>query len=173
MRIEIVAKNYNVNEKLKDVLEKKISKLDKYFEDDTKCKVYLKQEGKSSKMEISLDYKGNFIRAQAYGDNFYNTIDDVLPRIEGQLRKHRTKLEKKLKSGAFVEAPVYEDSKAKEIKIVKTKSFALTAMSVEDAQTQFELTGHSFFVFLDAETLKVKVLYLRDDGNIGLLDFDY
>lgn len=174
MQIEMVTKNYVVNEKLRDVIEKKVSKLDKYFDDDTKCKIYLKKEGLSSKMELSLDYKGNFIRAQAYGDNFYNTIDEVLPKIEGQLRKHRTKLEKKLKKNAFVEtAPLFDIPDVPDIRIAKVKSFRLDPMTIDEAITEFELMGHTFFVFLDSETGKVKVLYLRDDKNLGLLDLEY
>lgn len=173
MKIEMVCKNCIAGEKLREVIDKKISKLDKYFEDDTKCKIYMKKEGKSSKMEVSLEYKGNFIRAQAYGDNFYDTIDIVLPKIEGQLRKHRTKLEKQLKQNAFTQAPIYEAVEPEDVRISKVKSFTLHPMTVEEAITEFELMGHSFFVFLETETSKVKVLYLRDDGDLGMLDLDY
>ncbi len=173
MKIEMVCKNCIAGEKLRDVIEKKVAKLDKYFEDDTKCKVYMKKEGKSSKTEISLEYKGNFIRAQAYGDNLYDTIDIVLPKIEGQLRKHRTKLEKQLKKNAFVAAPVFEEIAPEDVRIAKVKSFRLNPMTTDEAITEFELMGHSFFVYLDSETSKVKVLYLRDDGNLGMLDLEY
>jgi len=173
MKIEMVCKNYNAGEKLKDLIERKIAKLDKYFEDDTKCKIYMKKEGKSSKMEVSLEYKGNFVRAQAYGENFYDTIDIVLPKIEGQLRKHRTKLEKKLRDNAFTQAPIFEAVEPEDVRIAKVKTFTLHPMTVEEAVTEFELMGHSFFVFLDSETTKVKVLYLRDDGNLGMLDLNY
>ncbi len=166
MKIEMVTKNYVVNEKLRDVIERKVSKLDKYFEDDTKCKIYLKKEGLSSKMELSLDYKGNFIRAQAYGDNFYETIDIVLPKIEGQLRKHRTKFEKKLKQNAFVEAaPLFDIPDVPDIRIAKVKTFRLDPMTLDEAITEFELMGHSFFVFLDSETSKVTVGDVRDESN--------
>ncbi len=173
MKIEMVCKNCIAGEKLRDVIEKKVAKLDKYFEDDTRCKVYMKKEGKSSKTEISLEYKGNFIRAQAYGDNFYDTIDVVLPKIEGQLRKHRTKLEKKLKQNAFTASPVFDEVAPEDVRIAKVKSFRLHPMTTEEAITEFELMGHTFFVYLDSETSKVKVLYLRDDGNLGMLDLDY
>ena len=82
MRIEITAKSFTVGDKLKDLVEKKISKLDKYFESDADCKVALKEEGKLSKMEVSIQYKGSLVRAEVSGENFYDDIDDVLPKIE-------------------------------------------------------------------------------------------
>ena len=85
MKIEIVAKNYNVTQELKDVLQKKIARLDKYFEEDAKCKIYLKKEKKEAKMEISLEYHGALIRAEGRGENFYDEIDVVLPKVERQI----------------------------------------------------------------------------------------
>lgn len=169
MKIEIVAKNYHVNEKLNETLTKKISKLDKFFEDDAKCRVYLKVENRINKMEISFDYRGANLRAEASADNFYDAIDVVVPKLERQIRKHRTKLESKLRKGAYVD--LTDDVKEDEaLKIVKTKQFELTPVSIEDAISEFELLGHSFYVFCDAEDRKIKVLYLRDDGNVGLID---
>lgn len=169
MKIEIVAKNYQVNEKLGDIIDKKVARLDKYFDDDTKCKIYLKKENISYKMEIELFYKSNLIRAQAYAGNFYDAIDLVLPKIERQIYKHRTKLEKQLRKNAFKDA-VYKEEDLKRIKLVKTKQFNLMPMTVDEAMDEFELLGHTFYVFLDKTSEKVKILYQRDDGNVGLID---
>ncbi|MCI5838272.1 MAG: ribosome-associated translation inhibitor RaiA [Christensenellaceae bacterium] len=170
MRIETVCKNYQMSEKLNDIIVKKVNKFDKYFDEDTRCKICLKKEGKQCKMEIQMDYKNDFLRAQAYAENFYDALDIVLPKIESQIYKHRTKLEKKLKSGAFQEKYIYADGSEPEPKLVKTKRFEMKPMGVQEAIEEFGLVGHSFYVFLDEATNTVKVLYLRDDGNVGLID---
>ncbi|MBR1891657.1 MAG: ribosome-associated translation inhibitor RaiA [Clostridia bacterium] len=171
MKIEIVTKNYHVNNELREVLDKKIAKLDKYFDDQAKCKVYLKKEKKDSKMELSLDYLGQAVRAEAKAENFYDAIDKILPKVERQIYKHRSKLEAKLKKTAFKGDLVYEEPvETEEFKLVKTKRFDVYPMTVDEAIVEFELSGYGFFVFLDADSNTVKVLYLRDDGNIGLID---
>ena len=172
MKIEIVAKNYHVTQELKDVLAKKIAKLDKYFEDGAKCKVYLKKEKKDAKMELSLEYQGASIRAEAKAENFYDAIDIALPKVERQIYKHRSKLEAKLKKGAYKGEKLYEEEQPAEedFRLVKTKQFDVKPMSVDEAIVEFELSGYGFYVFLDEETNTVKVLYLRDDGNIVLID---
>lgn len=170
MKIEIVSKNYQVKEQLNEVIEKKVARLDKYFDEDSVCKIYLKAEKRESKMEIAINYKGSFIRAEAKGENFYDTIDIVLPKIERQIYKYRSKLETKLRQGAYNKGRIYEEVEHDEFKLVKTKKFELTPMSLDEAIEEFELTGHSFFVFYDRNSEKTKVLYLRDDGNIGLID---
>lgn len=170
MKIEIVAKNYQVKDQLTDVIEKKVSRLDKYFEEDSVCKIYLKQEKRDCKMELSINYKGSLIRAEAKAEHFYDAIDIVLPKIERQIYKYRSKLESKLRSGAYQKDRIFEALDDSDFKLVKTKKFELTPMSLDEAIEEFELTGHSFFVFYDKDNEKTKVLYLRDDGNIGLID---
>lgn len=170
MKIEIVAKNYQVKDQLSEVISKKVARLDKYFDEDSVCKVYLKAEKRDSKMEVSFNYKGSFIRAEAKADNFYDAIDVVLPKIERQIYKYRSKLESKLRSGAYLKDRIFEDREDNDFKLVKTKKFELNPMSLDEAIEEFELTGHSFFVFYDKDNQKTKVLYLRDDGNIGLID---
>ncbi|MBQ4587434.1 MAG: ribosome-associated translation inhibitor RaiA [Clostridia bacterium] len=170
MRIEIVAKNYQVKDQLQEVIEKKVARLDKYFEEDATCRIYLKVEKRDSKMELSINYKGTFIRAEAKGDNFYDTIDVLLPKIERQIYKYRSKFEAKLRAGALKQEMIYEEKIENDFKLVKTKKFELTPMSLDEAIEEFELTGHSFFVYFDKDSEKTKVLYLRDDGNIGLID---
>ncbi|MBP5308142.1 MAG: ribosome-associated translation inhibitor RaiA [Clostridia bacterium] len=168
MRIEIVVKNYQMGEKLNNIIVKKVNKLDKYFDDEARCKIYLKNEGKDSKMEIQLDYKGSFIRAQAYAENFYDALDMVLPKLERQIYKQRTKLEKQ--RVAATETFEFEGADAAAPKLVKTKKFDMRPMSVDEAVEEFEMIGHSFYVFLEQESNRIKVLYLRDDGNLGLID---
>lgn len=169
MKIEIIAKNYQVNDKIGSVIEKKVSKLDKYFEDDSKCRVYLKKENRTCKLELEVNYKNNLLRAQAYADNFYDGIDLVIPKLERQIYKHRSKLEKQLRRNSL-DVSEFAEEELEPAKLVKTKQFKLVPMDVAEAMEEFELLGHDFYVFLDKESGKVKVLYLRDDGDMGLID---
>ena len=119
-----------------------------------------------------LDYAGKLVRATASGDNFYDDLDVVLPKLEGQIRKHRTRFDKHQKNVAFRDAAVFEtaDRDEKKVELVKEKKFKLTPMTVEEAMEEMELLGHTFYVFLDAKTNTVQVLYLRNDGDLGLIE---
>ena len=174
MRVDIYAKNYEVGEKLKNITEQKLAKLDKYFKDDeTAAKVSFKKQGNSLTTEVMLDYNGKFVRATATSDNFYENIDVILPKLEGQIRKHRTKFDKHNKNAAFSDAAMF-DLKNKEenskVQVVKKKSFVLSPMTVKEAEEEMELLGHSFYVFLEAKSNSVQVLYKRNDGDLGLIE---
>ena len=170
MRIEIIEKNCKASEKLTGVVEKKIGRLDKYFDDDSVCTVYLKQDGRFCKTEVTILYKGNMIRAEVAGDNFYDDIDEVLPKIENQIYRHKSKLESKLKKDAFFEKRLFlEEADVPVGKLVRTKTFRLTPMTTEEAVEQLDLLGHSFYIFQDADTNEVRVVYLRSNGDVGLI----
>ena len=110
------------------------------------------------------------VRAEVLGDNFYDCIDDVLPKNEKQIYKHKSKIESKLKKDAFAhEQLFFGDDFLPESKLVKTKTFDLTPMTTEEAAEQLDLLGHSFYIFQDADTGEVRVVYLRSNGDIGLL----
>ena len=173
MKIEIIGRNYEVSERLKKITDKKLAKLDKYFDgEDTKAKVSFKKEAQSLTTEVMLDYAGKLVRATASGDNFYDNLDVVLPKLEGQIRKYRTRFDKHQKNVAFREAAVYEtaDREQKKSELVKEKKFKLSPMTVEEVAEEMELLGHSFYVFLEAKTNTVQVLYLRKDGDLGLIE---
>ncbi|HIY96506.1 MAG TPA: ribosome-associated translation inhibitor RaiA [Candidatus Borkfalkia excrementigallinarum] len=170
MRIEISEKNCRASEKLIGVVNKKVSRLEKYFDEDAVCTVYLKQESKFVKTELTVQYKGNMVRAEVAADNFYDAIDEVLPKFEKQIYKHKTKLESKLKKDAFLEKQLFfGEAELPESKLVKTKTFSLTPMTTEEAVEQLDLLGHSFYIFQDAETGEVRVVYLRAGGDVGLI----
>ena len=173
MKIDIIGRNYEVSERLKEITNQKIGKLDKYFEGTTtKAKVCFKKEASSLTTEVMLDYAGKLVRATASSDNFYDNLDVVLPKLEGQIRKHRTKFDKHQKNMAFRESAVYEtaDREEKKSSIVKEKKFKLSPMTVDEAIDEMELLGHSFYVFLEAKTNTVQVIYLRNDGDLGLIE---
>ena len=172
MKIEIIGRNCEVSEKLKTITEKKLARLDKYFSDaDTKAKVSFKKEASSLTTEIMLDYVGKLVRATATSDNFYDNLDVVIPKLEGQIRKHRTKFDKHQKNSAYRDVAIYDtaDREEKKSEIVKDKKFKLVPMTTEEAIEEMELLGHSFYVFLDAKTNTIQILYLRKDGDLGLI----
>ena len=174
MRIDFITRNCELSEKLKTIAEKKLNKLDKYFgEEEPKAKMSFKKQASSLTLEVMLDYCGNFVRATATSDSFYDDIDVVLPKLEGQIRKYRTRFDKHNKNSAFNSLAEYKDEIKTEktnANLVKEKKFKLAPMTVKEAQEEMELLGHSFYVFLDAKTNTVQVLYLRNDGDLGLIE---
>ena len=174
MKIDFTARNYEISDHLKKVATAKLEKLDKYFDGKSAvAKVCFKKEASSLTTEIMLDYTGKFVRATATSDNFYDNLDAVLPKLEGQIRKHRTRFDKHAKNTAYKEEAVYDDGKyekAASYKVVKEKRFNIKPMTVEEAISELELLGHSFYVFLDAKTNTVQVLYKRNDGDLGLIE---
>ena len=173
MKIEILTRNYELGEKLKEVTEQKVNKLDKYFaESDAKVKVVHKKEANALTTEIMLDYVGKFVRATATSDNFYDNLDVVLPKIEGQIRKYRTRFDKHQKNSAYREQAVFEiaNYEQQDKSIVKDKKFKLVPMTVNEAMEEMELLGHSFYVFLEAKSNTIQVLYQRNDGDLGLIE---
>jgi putative sigma-54 modulation protein len=172
MKVEITCRNCTANDHLRNVIEQKLAKLDKYFgEKQAVAKVCLKKQASSLTTEVMLDYAGKFVRATASSDNFYDNIDIVLPKIEGQIRKYRTRFDQSSKISAYKESAVYFGGEDVEDKsIVKEKRFTLKPMTVDEAIEEMELLGHSFYVFLEAKTNSVQVLYLRNDGDLGLIE---
>lgn len=175
MKIEINSKNYNVSDKLKEIIEKKVGKLDKYFNDDAVAKVNCKMEGQSSKLELTIRSRGLFYRAEVLGDNMYENIDLVLPKVEKQIVKYGDKFFARLKKDSlnqdflfFEEKPVFSKPE-----VVKTKHFELEPISVKDAEMFLDTIDNNFYVFLNRETGRVNVLYRRNDGNLGLIDAIY
>ncbi len=172
MRIEFIGKNYNASEKLKDVITKKVDRLDKFFEDDTKVKVLLKEANDVFTLELTIILDGVVMRSEVSSDNMYNNIDVALPKLEKQIIKHRTKLMSKSKKFRIKEldmnyAPPAEEKKSS---LVRSKSYELTPMTIEDAIDELELVGHSFYVFENKATKNVNVLYKRNDGDYGLIE---
>ncbi len=174
MKIEITTRNYSASEHLKEVTEQKLAKLNKYFGgNDASAKVCMKKEGSTLVTEVMLDYSGKFVRATASSDNFYDNLDAVLPKLEGQIRKYRTRFDKSNSNTAFHDSAVFDEDGANEkksSKLVKEKKFKLTPMTVSEAMEEMELLGHSFYVFLEAKTNTVQVVYMRNDGDVGLIE---
>ena len=171
MRIEIIAKNYKLSEKLKDIIEKKLDKFSRYFEEDAKAKVIQDKDA----MEITINFGGGKImRAEVVSDNMYDNIDIILPKLERQVRKYRTKLGKKVKESAFDMEALYGDSEpTRELAVARIKETEVRKMSVKDAIAEMELLDHSFYVFINEANGLVNIVYKRAAGDVGLLDLIY
>ncbi len=175
MRISISGKNIEVSEYLKDLIDKKVGKLERYFPKDTEIQVTMAVERNRHIVEVTIPYESIIIRGEEVTGDMYASIDNVLDKLEKQILKHRTKLEKNLKAGAFkYDAPLYAESyegaEEEGPRIVRVKRFSIKPMNEEEAMLQMALLGHSFYVFENADTGDINVLYARRDGNYGLIE---
>ena len=174
MKFEITGRNCEVSERLKEVTQQKLNKLDKYFgESEPVSKVSFKKQARECTLEVMLTFAGKLVRASVSGENFYDNLDIILPKLEGQIRKHRTRFDKHNKNNAYKDVAVYNVVPEKEMSVVKQKKFKLTPMTVDEAKEELELLGHSFYVFLEAKTNTVQVLYKRNDGDLGLIEPEF
>ncbi len=175
MKFIIIGKNINVTDGLKAAVEEKIGKLEKYFNHDTEAHVTLSVEKDRQKIEVTIPVKGNIIRSEQVSNDMYVSIDLVEEIIERQLKKYKTKITQREQASADFFKQEYLDNDYEdedEIKIVRTKKFDIKPMYPEDACVQMELLGHSFFVFVNAETDQVNVVYKRKGGTYGLIEAD-
>ncbi|MDD6481674.1 MAG: ribosome-associated translation inhibitor RaiA [Lachnospiraceae bacterium] len=172
MRITITGRNIELTEGLKEAVEDKLRKLEKFFTPDTDVFVTLSVEKERQKIEVTIPIKGHVIRSEQVSNDMYVSIDLVEEVIERQLRKYRTKLASKKMNVAdsFSEEFIEGDADDEEVQIVRTKRFGMKPMYPEDACVQMELTGHDFFVFRNAETDEVNVVYRRKGNTYGLIE---
>lgn len=170
MRIDILCKDYIARDKLKDLIEKKVSKLEKFFNGEVNAKVVLSSKKDRYKMEVTLKSAGKYVRSEVESDNMYANLDICLARIERQIIKFNRKLLDKNRK-LDLEFNFFEDLPDLTIpKIVKTKTFDLTPISVDEAIEQLELLGNNFYMFFNKDTNQTNLIYKRDDGNIGLIE---
>lgn len=173
MRIIITGRNIDLTDGLKNAVEDKLSKLEKYFTPDTDVYVTLSVEKERQKVEVTIPAKGNIIRSEQVSNDMYVSIDLVEEVIERQLKKYRTRLIAKHQNAAaafkqeFLEEQSIEDE---EIEITRIKKVDMKPMYPEDACVQMELLGHDFFVFVNAETDQVNVVYKRKGNTYGIIE---
>ena len=175
MRITISGRNIELTEGLKQAVEEKLSKLEKFFKTDTDVYVTLSVEKDRQKIEVTIPAKGHVIRSEQVSNDMYVSIDLVEEVIERQLRKYRTKISAKKYAPAIFQDDFVEsdDAEDEEIKIVRTKRFGMKPMYPEDACIQMELSGHDFFVFRNAENDEVNVVYKRKGNTYGLIEPEF
>ena len=173
MKVAIRGKNIEVTDALRAYIEKRLSKLTRYFDDELDAQAVLSVVKDKSTVELTCFVNKIVLRGVETNDDMYAAIDLVIDKIVRQIHKHKTRLAKRFKKQeAFhpeaLAAPVEEEA----IEVVKRKRFAVRPMDVEEAILQIELLNHDFFIFKNAKDSKTNVLYKRKDGNYGLIIAD-
>lgn len=171
MKITTTGRKIDITLGLKEYIEKKLSKLDKFFSEESTAQATLSVQKDDHIIEVTIYHDGMIFRAEVRDADMYASIDRVVDVLERQIRKQKTRLEKRLREGAFAEfEPSTDYVEEEEFKIVKTKKYENKPMSVEEAILQMNLLGHEFYIFNNAETLDKEVVYKRKDGNYGLIE---
>lgn len=175
MRYIITGKNIEVTSGLKDAVYDKIGKLSKYFTESTEVHVTLSVEKGTHKIEVTIPIKGTVIRAEESSTDMYVSIDLVEEIIERQIKKYKSKIiDSKQSAAGISEAFAAEASpEDEEIIITRSKKFPMKPMDPEEACIEMELSGHNFFVFRNADTEEVNVVYKRKGGTYGLIEPEY
>lgn len=174
MRLSIRGKNFEVSDALRQYAEKRLKKLERFLGEEVEVQVTMSVSRDRHVVEVTVPLDGYLLRGEEATGDMYGSIDLVLEKLEKQMEKYKTRLAKKvkgntLKEGVFVWSS-QEEGEVEEPKVVRTKRFPIKPMSVEEAILQMNLLGHNFFVFANAETEQVNVLYRRKDGNYGLIE---
>ena len=172
MKIEIIGKNVSITDAMRNVFEKKIRRLSKYvvFEDETKVRILVRTYDRKQKVEVTIPTKFGVLRAEASDFDAYAALDAAVDKIEGQVRKHKTKLEKRHRS-SITENLIQESAMAEEEDIpIRTKTVELEELSLDDAIMKMELSDHSFYAFLDEDTGRVSIVYCREAGGYGVIE---
>ena len=169
MTINIIGRKLNVRDSFKELVEKKLEKLDKYFKDDAVAHVTMTKEKNGERLEITVTSGAMLFRAEENGETFNNSLDTAVDTIERQIRKNKTRLEKRLREGAFRAIEEQPEEYEEEFEI-REKNFVMKPMSVEEAILQMNLIGHEFFMFENTETGNAAVVYKRKNGGYGLLN---
>ncbi|MFD1707506.1 ribosome hibernation-promoting factor, HPF/YfiA family [Siminovitchia sediminis] len=182
LRYQIRGENIEVTEAIRDHVEKRVSKLERYFTETPDANVHVNLKvnpDKKSKVEVTIPFPQLVLRAEEVNDDMYAAIDLIVDKLERQIRKHKTKVNRKFRekgdlqqlfaagiNGAAEETNDDED----ELTIVRTKRFDLKPMDSEEAVLQMNMLGHNFFIYTDAETNGTNIVYRRKDGKYGLIE---
>lgn len=169
MKITTIARQLTLRDSLRELTEKKLSKFDRYFGEDTVAYVTFRTRRDSKIVEITITYNGTLFRSEEEEETFQTALDRAVETLEGQIRKNKSRLEKRIREGAFLRVPEEPAPIEEEPAILRTKTFPLKPMTPEEAILQMNLLEHHFFVFTDAETGKTAVVYRRNDGGYGLI----
>lgn len=158
-----------VEQSIKDYAEKKISKLERYFSKDSTANITFSELRENKIIEVTVKHSSLYFRAQEQAKDYQTAIDKIVDILERQIRKHKTKLEKKLRDNAYDGIDAYEEEV--DYDVVRRKSFEVESYTVEEAILQMEMLGHNFFFFKNAdERDKYCVLYIRDNGGYGIIE---
>ena len=174
MKITLRGKNIEITEAIEEKVSEKLSKLDKYFivSENVEAKVLVRTYPYGQKIEVTIPTEYVLLRAEVVDQDLYNAIDLVIDKLEGQIRKYKTRLNRKSKDNklAFNLASIEPLEDEEEDVLVKTKTITPKPMDMEEAIMQMELIGHSFFVYRDTETDAISIVYRRNDWDYGLIE---
>ena len=173
MKINISSKNYVVADRLKAIIEKKLSRMEKYFGDEAVCSVVCRKEGKVEKMEVLITSKGQSYRGEVHTGNMYTNIDIILPKIERQLIKHKDRLRTLLKKEAYEDKKLAYHvftPKIEASEIVKRKSFEIQPISHAEAEMLLDTSAHDFYIYTNAANGKTCIIYKRKVGDLGVIE---
>lgn len=176
MKFTIIGRKLEVTDKIRDYVEKKLGKLDKFFKDESEARVVLGTIKENEYIEATIYAGGMIYRAEASDKEVLAAVDKIVDVIERQIRKNKTRLEKKIKRDATLDSMLIsganytEGEETNEFEIVKKKRFSVKPMSAEEAVLQMNLLGHSFFVFKNVETDEMNVVYKRKDGKYAIIE---
>ena len=171
MKILIYGKQMTVRDSLKAAVEKKLTKFDKFFGEDTEAYVTCRTRKGVKIIEITVNYDGTTFRSEEESETFITALDRAVESLEGQIRKNKTRLEKKMKRDAFVTITEDDDDEYVEEEEfeIRVKTFPFKPMTAEEAILQMNLLGHSFYAFTDADSGDTCVVYKRKEGSYGLI----
>jgi len=177
MDVLVRGRNVEVTNALKEYVEKRVGKLDKFLDNLGEAQVTLNVENQSHKVEVTIPINGMILRGEEATGDMYTSVDMVVDKLEKQIEKYKGKLIRRRGQGdqkavAGVAVPGEEPEEDGPV-VVRTKRFPVKPMPVDEAILQMNLLGHSFFVFPNAETEQINVLYRRKDGNYGLIEPEY
>ncbi len=172
MKLSVRGKNIEVTEALREHAQKRVGKINKYFDFGTEAQVSLGVVRGLHTVEVTVMVNGMILRAEEATNDMYASIDMVVDKLERQIAKYKTRINRKARQTggirAAAELPKVEEEG--EPQVVRTKRFPVKPMPVEEAILQMDLLGHDFFVFANADTDEVNVVYRRKDGNYGLIE---
>lgn len=168
MNISIIGRQMTVSDDLKAQVERKLARFDKFFPDGADATVTFSTLRDKECLEITISYKGMLLRSEEKNLTFLNALDECVEIIDGQIRKNKTRLEKRMKTGVTIPDDSFEDIEEGEFNI-RTKTFPMRPMTPEEAILQMNLLGHTFFMFANAESGDICVVYKRKDNDYGMI----
>ncbi|MBR7142774.1 MAG: ribosome-associated translation inhibitor RaiA [Clostridia bacterium] len=167
MKIQMNGRKFNITPDIRERTEKKLQKLGKFFDDDAQAEVKFSTLREKIILEVTVKHRGMVYRAEREEEDAAAAVDAIIDVLERQIRKNKTRLEKRLRSGAFEALPALPEE---DLSVIRTKRFAVQMMTQEEAALQMEMLGHQFFMFRNGEDAgQINVIYRRKDGRYGLL----
>lgn len=176
MNLKIIERKYNATEKMKEKMELKLKKFDKIFDFESDVQLVLTKEKEREICEITIFYKDTIFRVEETTRDMYESFDECIENLKKQIRKYKTKLENKFKGKKYEDELLefnddfQDEAEETDFEIIKTKKVSVKPMFVEEAILQMNLLNHEFFVFRDAETNEIDIVYKRKDGKYGIIE---